>query len=41
MCRLRVAITPSLTAVLKIAREHVGPSIAHAREDHPDEACGG
>jgi [CysO sulfur-carrier protein]-S-L-cysteine hydrolase len=31
---------PSLTAVLKIAREHVDAMIAHAREDHPDEACG-
>ena len=40
MCRLRVAITSSLTAVLKIAREHVEAMIAHAREDHPDEACG-
>jgi proteasome lid subunit RPN8/RPN11 len=26
--------------VLKIAREHVDAMIAHAREDHPDEACG-
>ena len=33
-------ITPSVTAVLKIAREHVDDMIAHAREDHPDEACG-
>ena len=33
-------ITPSVTAVLKIAREHVDAMIAHAREDHPDEACG-
>ena len=33
-------ITPSVTAVLKIAREHVDDIIAHAREDHPDEACG-
>ncbi len=33
-------IAPSLTAVLKIAREHVDDMIAHAREDHPDEACG-
>jgi proteasome lid subunit RPN8/RPN11 len=29
-----------VTAVLKIAREHVDAMIAHAREDHPDEACG-
>ncbi len=33
-------VAPSLTAVLKIAREHVEAMIAHAREDHPDEACG-
>ena len=30
----------SLTAVLKIARGHVDAMIAHARADHPDEACG-
>jgi proteasome lid subunit RPN8/RPN11 len=30
----------NVTAVLKIAREHVDAMIAHAREDHPDEACG-
>jgi proteasome lid subunit RPN8/RPN11 len=29
-----------VTAVLKIARDHVDAMIAHAREDHPDEACG-
>jgi hypothetical protein len=40
MCRLRWCVAPSLTAVLKIAREHVEAMIAHAREDHPDEACG-
>jgi [CysO sulfur-carrier protein]-S-L-cysteine hydrolase len=40
MCRLRWGVAPSLTAVLKIAREHVEAMIAHAREDHPDEACG-
>jgi [CysO sulfur-carrier protein]-S-L-cysteine hydrolase len=34
------AIAPNVTAVLKIAREHVDAMIAHAREDHPDEACG-
>jgi [CysO sulfur-carrier protein]-S-L-cysteine hydrolase len=26
--------------VLKIAREHLDAMIAHARADHPDEACG-
>jgi [CysO sulfur-carrier protein]-S-L-cysteine hydrolase len=26
--------------VLKIPREHVDTMIAHARADHPDEACG-
>ena len=31
---------PSLARVLKIAREHVDAMIAHARADHPDEACG-
>ena len=41
MCRLRwCSRASSLTAVLKIAREHVEAMIAHAREDHPDEACG-
>ena len=34
------SISPSLTGVLKIAREHVSAIIAHARDDHPDEACG-
>jgi [CysO sulfur-carrier protein]-S-L-cysteine hydrolase len=38
-CRRR-GIAPSVTGVLKIAREHVDAVIAHAREDHPDEACG-
>ena len=33
-------IASNVTAVLKIAREHVAAMIAHAREDHPDEACG-
>jgi len=37
---LRGAIAPSVTAVLKIARDHLDAMIAHAREDHPDEACG-
>jgi [CysO sulfur-carrier protein]-S-L-cysteine hydrolase len=40
MCRLTRGLAPSVTAVLKIAREHVEAMIAHAREDHPDEACG-
>ena len=31
---------PNLAGVLKIAREHVNAMIAHARRDHPDEACG-
>jgi len=37
---VRRAITPNVTAVLMIAREHVDAMIGHAREDHPDEACG-
>ena len=42
---LRIAVVtrataPNVTAVLKIAREHVDAMIAHARDDHPDEACG-
>ena len=40
MYRLTGPIAPSVTAVLKIARDHVEAMIAHAREDHPDEACG-
>jgi len=40
MHRVPRAIAPSVTAVLRIAREHVDAMIAHAREDHPDEACG-
>jgi proteasome lid subunit RPN8/RPN11 len=40
MCGLTAAIAHSLTAVLKIAGEHIEAMIAHAREDHPDEACG-
>jgi len=31
---------PTLTGVLNIARAHVDAMIAHARADHPDEACG-
>ena len=26
--------------MLRIAREHVDAMVAHARKDHPDEACG-
>jgi [CysO sulfur-carrier protein]-S-L-cysteine hydrolase len=40
MYRVRWCIAPNVTGVLKIAREHVDAMIAHAREDHPDEACG-
>jgi [CysO sulfur-carrier protein]-S-L-cysteine hydrolase len=40
MQRLSRVLPPNVTAVLKIAREHVDAMIAHAREDHPDEACG-
>lgn len=31
---------PRLAAVLSIARAHVDAMVAHARADHPDEACG-
>jgi len=31
---------PTLAGVLTIARPHVDAMIAHARADHPDEACG-
>jgi len=31
---------PSLSAALKISRTHVDAMVAHARADHPDEACG-
>jgi proteasome lid subunit RPN8/RPN11 len=31
---------PRLAAVLRIARDHVDAMVAHARADHPDEACG-
>ena len=31
---------PTLARVLTIAREHLDAMIAHARKDHPDEACG-
>jgi proteasome lid subunit RPN8/RPN11 len=30
----------TLARVLTISREHVDAIIAHARKDHPDEACG-
>jgi proteasome lid subunit RPN8/RPN11 len=33
-------ILTSLARVLTIAREHLDAMIAHARRDHPDEACG-
>ena len=33
-------ILASLARVLTIAREHLDAMIAHARRDHPDEACG-
>jgi proteasome lid subunit RPN8/RPN11 len=33
-------IVASLARVLTIAREHLDAMIAHARRDHPDEACG-
>ena len=29
-----------MARVLKISRDHVDAMIAHARADHPDEACG-
>ena len=31
---------PSLTHVLRIPRHHVESMVAHAKADHPDEACG-
>lgn len=31
---------PTVRDVLKIARTHVEAIIAHAKTDHPDEACG-
>ena len=31
---------PRLAAVLSITRAHVDAMVAHARADHPDEACG-
>ena len=34
------AAPPRLAAVLSIARDHVDAMVAHARADHPDEACG-
>ena len=38
--RLASVDRPYADPVLKIAREHVDAMIAHARADHPDEACG-
>jgi [CysO sulfur-carrier protein]-S-L-cysteine hydrolase len=32
--------SPRVAAVLRIARAHVDEMVTHAREDHPDEACG-
>jgi len=29
-----------VSAVLKISRAHIDAMVAHARADHPDEACG-
>jgi proteasome lid subunit RPN8/RPN11 len=39
---LKVPLRPAdrLTTVLTIAREVVDGIVAHARRDHPDEACG-
>jgi len=34
------AARASLARVLKIAQAHLDTMIAHARADHPDEACG-
>ena len=34
------AVVATLARVLRIAREHLDTMIAHARKDHPDEACG-
>jgi [CysO sulfur-carrier protein]-S-L-cysteine hydrolase len=31
---------PNLTPVLRISRELVDQIVAHAKRDHPDEACG-
>jgi len=33
-------LPPRLARVLRIARAHVDAMVAHARADHPDEACG-
>jgi proteasome lid subunit RPN8/RPN11 len=40
MPRAAAARHPRLAAVLRIARDHVDAMVAHARADHPDEACG-
>ena len=40
MARVTGAAPPRLAAVLSIARAHVDAMVAHARADHPDEACG-
>ena len=39
-CPDRAAAHVSLGVVLTIRRDHVDAIIAHARRDHPDEACG-
>jgi [CysO sulfur-carrier protein]-S-L-cysteine hydrolase len=33
-------IATNLTQVLQLSREHFDAMVAHARRDHPDEACG-
>lgn len=38
--RKRAASSPTLGPVLTISAAHLDAMIAHAREDHPDEACG-
>jgi proteasome lid subunit RPN8/RPN11 len=40
MSLVRRTTPPRLAAVLSIARAHVDAMVAHARADHPDEACG-
>ena len=39
-CPCASGVAPTLARVLKIRRDHVDAMIAHARADHPDEACG-
>lgn len=40
MGAVRAVAPPRLAAVLSITRAHVDAMVAHARADHPDEACG-